>query len=139
MAHIQPSKQTQNGGIESFNGKLRDECLDPSWFFPYCPLLNARSPSREWFAAEPSRTRHGDTERKTNTWRVESCFAFLKDPYGEDQPSQDGPNGPRFVPAVTPLLLHQKQKQVGEAEKHICFLILPADWENVGNTQWSVQ
>jgi len=29
---IEPGKPTQNGHIESFNGKLRDECLDMEWF-----------------------------------------------------------------------------------------------------------
>lgn len=29
---IDPGKPTQNGHIESFNGKLRDECLNQEWF-----------------------------------------------------------------------------------------------------------
>ena len=29
---IQPGKPTQNADIESFNGKLRDECLNEHWF-----------------------------------------------------------------------------------------------------------
>jgi putative transposase len=29
---IAPGKPTQNGHIESFNGKLRDECLNQEWF-----------------------------------------------------------------------------------------------------------
>jgi len=29
---IEPGKPTQNGKIESFNGKLRDECLNQEWF-----------------------------------------------------------------------------------------------------------
>jgi len=29
---IQPGKPTQNAYIESFNGKLRDECLNDHWF-----------------------------------------------------------------------------------------------------------
>ena len=32
LVHIQPGKPMQNGHIESFNGKLRDECLNVSWF-----------------------------------------------------------------------------------------------------------
>ena len=30
--HIQPGKPQQNGYAESFKGKLRDECLNVSWF-----------------------------------------------------------------------------------------------------------
>lgn len=32
LVHIQPGKPQQNGYAESFNGKLRDECLNVSWF-----------------------------------------------------------------------------------------------------------
>lgn len=32
LDYIRPGKPTENGYIESFNGKLRDECLDTSWF-----------------------------------------------------------------------------------------------------------
>lgn len=31
--HIQPGKPTQNGHVESFHGRLRDECLNASWFW----------------------------------------------------------------------------------------------------------
>lgn len=30
--HIQPGKPMQNGHVESFNGRLRDECLNANWF-----------------------------------------------------------------------------------------------------------
>jgi putative transposase len=29
---IRPGKPTDNGHIESFNGKFRDECLNENWF-----------------------------------------------------------------------------------------------------------
>ena len=32
VAHIDPGKPWQNGTDESFNGRLRDECLDLEWF-----------------------------------------------------------------------------------------------------------
>ena len=32
LLHIQPGKPAQNGRLESFNGKLREECLRVSWF-----------------------------------------------------------------------------------------------------------
>lgn len=32
LRHIQPGRPMQNGHVESFHGKLRDECLNTSWF-----------------------------------------------------------------------------------------------------------
>jgi putative transposase len=32
LLHIQPGKPMQNGRVESFNGRLRDECLNAHWF-----------------------------------------------------------------------------------------------------------
>jgi putative transposase len=32
LRHIQPGKPMQNAYVESFNGRLRDECLNASWF-----------------------------------------------------------------------------------------------------------
>jgi len=32
LVHIQPGKPTQNAYVESFNGRLREECLNVSWF-----------------------------------------------------------------------------------------------------------
>jgi putative transposase len=48
LVHIQPGKPQQNGYVESFNGKLRDECLNVSWF------------ENLW-----------DARRKIAAWRVE--------------------------------------------------------------------
>jgi putative transposase len=42
---IQPGKPTQNGHIESFNGKLRDECLNQEWF---TSLFHARCVLEAW-------------------------------------------------------------------------------------------
>jgi putative transposase len=32
LIHIQTGRPTQNGHVESFNGRLRDECVNASWF-----------------------------------------------------------------------------------------------------------
>jgi transposase InsO family protein len=32
LVHIQPGKPTQNAHVESFHGRLREECLNISWF-----------------------------------------------------------------------------------------------------------
>ena len=45
LLHIQPGKPTQNGRVESFNGRLRDECLSVSWFQN---LFDARRKIAAW-------------------------------------------------------------------------------------------
>jgi putative transposase len=42
---IEPGKPTQNGHIESFNGRFRDECLNLSWF---TSLAQAREIIEKW-------------------------------------------------------------------------------------------
>ncbi len=42
---IQPGKPNQNAYIESFNGRLRDECLNEHWF---PTLLHARTEIETW-------------------------------------------------------------------------------------------
>ena len=45
MFFIEPGKPTQNGKIESFNGKLRDECLNLEWF---TSLPEAKTLIEDW-------------------------------------------------------------------------------------------
>jgi putative transposase len=45
LLHIQPGKPTQNAHIESFHGRLRDECLNASWFWN---LFDARRKIEAW-------------------------------------------------------------------------------------------
>jgi putative transposase len=45
LRHIQPGKPTQNGYVESFHGRLREECLRMSWF---TNLFDARSNGAVW-------------------------------------------------------------------------------------------
>lgn len=42
---IQPGKPNQNAYVESFNGRLRDECLNEHWF---THLLHARTTIENW-------------------------------------------------------------------------------------------
>jgi len=42
---IEPGKPNQNAYIESFNGRLRDECLNEHWF---PSLLDARAEIERW-------------------------------------------------------------------------------------------
>jgi putative transposase len=80
---IEPGRSMQNGYIESFNGKLRDECLNDQWFET---LQQARSAVALWRQdynevrphsscgrmppakfAELHRQRAGDAARPTST------------------------------------------------------------------------
>jgi putative transposase len=45
LIHIQPGRPMQNGHVESFNGRLRDECLNANWFRN---LMDARAKIRAW-------------------------------------------------------------------------------------------
>jgi putative transposase len=45
LDYIQPGKPIQNGFIESFNGRFRDECLRTSWF---TDLEDARRTIQNW-------------------------------------------------------------------------------------------
>jgi len=45
LVHIQPGKPTQNAQVESFHGRLRDECLNVSWFQN---LFDARRKIAAW-------------------------------------------------------------------------------------------
>lgn len=87
LIHIQPGKPTQNGYVESFNGKLREECLRVSWFQN---LFEARRIIANWrrdynerrphsslnyltpaeFAAKISRGKDADSVRLENAHRV---------------------------------------------------------------------
>ena len=53
--YIAPAKPTQNGFVESFNGKLRDECLNVSWFWN---LFDARRKISAWKTEYNSRRPH---------------------------------------------------------------------------------
>lgn len=45
LEFIQPGKPVQNAYVESFNGRLRDECLNANWF---TSLHDARRKIEEW-------------------------------------------------------------------------------------------
>ena len=45
LLHIQPGRPMQNGHVESFNGRLRDECLNANWF---ATMADARQKIEAW-------------------------------------------------------------------------------------------
>ncbi len=60
--HIQPGKPTQNGHVESFHGRLRDECLNASWFWN---LWDARRKIANWRIEYNHRRPHSSLRYRT--------------------------------------------------------------------------
>jgi putative transposase len=104
LLHIQPGKPTENGGMESFNGKLRDECLNTSWFWN---LFDARRKISAWKTEYNSRRPHSSLAYRTpdefaRQWKNASLSEAKR--MAADQPCQGDPDGLRFAPALTELL-----------------------------------
>jgi len=77
IVHIQPGKPTQNGGMESFNGKLRDECLNTSWFWN---LFDARRKISAWKVEYNSRRPHSSLGYLTPDEFARRCQLRLLSP-----------------------------------------------------------
>jgi transposase InsO family protein len=57
---IEPGKLNQNAYLESFNGKLRDECLNEHWF---TSLAHAKRVDQTWrceYSEEPPKRSLGE-------------------------------------------------------------------------------
>jgi putative transposase len=108
IVHIQPGKPTQNGGMESFNGKLRDECLNVNWFWN---VFDARRKNSAWKLEYNSRRPHSSLGYLTpdefaRQWKAASLSGAKS--MAVEQPYQGNPDGLRFAPALTPLLPGQE-------------------------------
>lgn len=60
--HIQPGRPMQNGHVESFHGRLRDECLNANWFGN---LWDARNKISEWREHYNTRRPHSQLAYRT--------------------------------------------------------------------------
>ena len=72
LAHIQPGKPVQNAYIESFNGKLRDECLNMSWFHN---LWDARRKIAAWRVQYNQERPHSSLDYRTPSEFVQQWLA----------------------------------------------------------------
>lgn len=62
LEYIEPGKPMQNGVIESFNGRLRDECLNANWFLH---LHHARLTVAAWRTEYNQRRPHSSLGYQT--------------------------------------------------------------------------
>jgi putative transposase len=77
---IQPGKPMQNGYVESFNGKLRDECLNEHWFRS---IGEAQRIIEQWRQdynnLRPHSSLNNLTPAKKNLYPGQSFLNWLKD------------------------------------------------------------
>ena len=78
LRHIQPGKPTQNAHVESFHGRLREECLRVSWFRN---LFDARIKIAAWKREYNEERPHSSLGYSTPAEFVE---AILSQSYGKD-------------------------------------------------------
>jgi putative transposase len=62
LIHIQPGKPMQNGHVESFHGRLRDECLNAHWFRT---LNDVRTTLESWRQEYNSERPHSGLDYRT--------------------------------------------------------------------------
>jgi hypothetical protein len=118
LEHIQPGQPTQNARVESFHGRLREECLTVSWFQN---LFDARRKIAAWkieYDEEPksARTAGWDTKlRKSLQRRRQRASTQLRERQGTQTPSL-APRAPpsrlkpeRELNKVVVFLLERKQ------------------------------
>ena len=81
LAHMQPGKPTQNGHVESFNGRLREECLNVSWFQN---LFDARRKIAAWRREYNEERPHSSLDYRTPKEFAELVRAKQEDLYMAD-------------------------------------------------------
>jgi putative transposase len=72
LVHIEPGKPVQNAHVESFHGKLRDECLNASWF---ANLFEARRKIGAWRKEYNEERPHSSLGYKTPSEFAAGCAA----------------------------------------------------------------
>lgn len=70
VIHIQPGRPMQNGHIESFNGRLRDECLNANWFVS---LADAKRKIESWREEYNAERPHSSLAYRTPSEFAKTC------------------------------------------------------------------
>ena len=70
LLHIQPGRPMQNGYVESFNGRLRDECLNANWFRN---LYDAQHKIEQWRLEYNTERPHSSLAYRTPEEYAKTC------------------------------------------------------------------
>jgi putative transposase len=77
---IQPGRPMENGYIESFNARFRDECLNENWF---TDLPDARISIEQWRRDYNERRPHSSLQYRTPAEFAASAASFYRDGVGQ--------------------------------------------------------
>ena len=87
LRHIQPGRPMQNGHVESFHGRLREECLRTHWFKN---LFDARMKIAGWKTEYNEMRPHSSLDYRTPSEFARTCqpprTLGLENAYGVPQP-----------------------------------------------------
>jgi putative transposase len=98
LVHIQPGKPMQNGRVESFHGRLREECLNLSWFQN---LFDARRKIAAWRTEYNEERPHSSLGYKTpKEFAAAQAANFYRAELGQEA-SNTGPLPQTPIPAQT--------------------------------------
>jgi putative transposase len=110
LIHIQPGKPTQNARIESFHGRLREECLAVSWFQN---LFDARRKIASWKIEYNEERPHSSLGYQTpKEFAVAQAASF----YTAERGARDSNAVPG--PSRSPI-----PAQTGEGSKQVCRIL----------------
>ena len=70
LVHIQPGRPMQNGHVESFNGRFRDECLNHNWF---TTLTDAKEKIEQWRMEYNAERPHSSLAYRTPEEYAQTC------------------------------------------------------------------
>jgi len=108
LLHIQPGRPMQNGHVESFNGRFRDECLNHNWF---TTLADAKEKIERWRMEYNGERPHSSLAYRTPEEYAQACSGLTNGMGGTaiptDRPStvsesQNGTRGQGFADAAPP-------------------------------------
>ncbi len=112
LIHIQPGKPTQNAHVESFHGRLREECLTVSWFQN---LFDARRKIVAWRTEYNEERPHSSLGYKTPKEFAAQAASFYPAERGQ------GTQTPSLAPRAPPSRLKPEM----ERKKVVVFLREP--------------
>jgi len=107
LVHIQPGRPMQNGHVESFHGRLRDECLNTSWFRTLNDVRSTLATWRQEYNCERPHSslayRTPEEYRQAGYANVESKerFPHLHSHDGGGYGSVSKPNQNRETPVIS--------------------------------------